>query len=397
MPAPTQRPVLTSRRPDRYTIYESRGFQLLDTATHGYIHSVHPYGQSHWLLPEQSIALAPHLEGDAAAQALFYCRACQFMRGRITSVQAMIRLDRLVRTEDAAGRPNVLDPKVAIGLSVDYLNEVFSRYSLSRYGAGWQINSQRLLDTYGGNVLRIFDDDMTYEKACFRLCNQDGRGQWGFQNKMTSMLIYYLTEADLIAPFPYPPPVDWHHLSLAIRNEVIDLQGNVLKSKKDLEKGCLADLAALYMRYSQQTGIPSNIIAKACWLQSVYLCSQAPGNGLAARGEYNARSTQHVYEPPDFETDPPAVMEAWLKTCAICPLQKTCRVIMSSAGWYDLGVAGLYMAPRPVPSAERIAESGLFNPHVLVHTIRHKPRPSPSIAPGGVKPLTQPEGAQLLF
>lgn len=358
---------VVSSRPNLYTIDFERAVEITSLAVRHYQNRSGPYGRG-WQLPEDAALDLPEaIRQDPVQMARFWFWSCMFMRGRIKSKHAITRLARLYTQEAAAGRPDLLDPDVGRYLRPDYINQVLAKYALSRYGSGWVRNAELLVGQYGGNPTRIFDGLISsgnpFEAACRRLCNRPGSvggGFWGFQKKMASMLIYYLEVAQLIDPFPFPPPVDFHHVRIALSTGIIDLHGHVLQTVDELEYGLLDDLRRVYLVISQESGTPTVMLAQAIWLLSSYLCTETPGNALTERGAYDARQTKLIYQLPDWSKASPAAINSYLRSCGTCPLEHLCQLWVPSGQWYDHGVVGSMLFPRTRPDLPV-----LFNPYQL--------------------------------
>lgn len=391
--ATVARPVI-SRRPDRYSINTDRAVEVLDVAVDFFTKGKHPFGQDHWILPEHAVELPPEITNDPSRQALFYFWACMFMRGKIKSTQAIQRLLRLYESERDLGHANILEPSIAITLSQDYIGQVLKTYGLyGSYARGWLINAHRLLERYDGDILKAFADVTNYRQAYVVLCHvaRTKAGFWGFKRKMASMLLYYLFVAGLFGQEDFPPPVDWHHISLAERVGIVDLLGNVLDGDADLEDGACEDMREVYLYYMARRGVSTIVLARTFWLLSAYLCMMAPGNQIDEQGEEAARSTTAVYTPPDWTQATPKMINDYLQSCAICPLRQWCDKLMPSFQWYTWGKLGALEFPRTEPTQEEIDAVILFNPYELEgNKAAPKPKPAPKqplVAPPPTEPM----------
>ena len=336
-----------------FTVDPQRLEEVLGTLVPAYEKSLPPYDRPSMMLPQDPRHMPPGIEDDPLMLARFFFYSCLFMRGLIKSVDAIKRLSRLFSDEQTAGRVNLLEPRLAIIAGPTYIAPVLQRYRLSfLYNSrGWSINSQRLLKKYDGDPRRILDGVTDYETACQRICNDDhGGGMYGYREKMVSMLLYYLMDFGLITKFPYPPPVDFHHVRIAISNGIIKIQGAEGLTSR-LLNDMLKSLRKAYFDYSSRKNIPPDIIANTVWLYSAYMCRYAPGTTMSA-GEYQARSTELTI--PKINWGSPAIMQSWDRTCGSCLVEPTCKLSVPSAEYYRHGTVGQFVQPRQSPPAPRL-------------------------------------------
>jgi hypothetical protein len=169
--------------------------------------------------------------------------------------------------------------------------------------------------------------------------NKKGEGFMGFQEKMTSMIIYYLMDEELIQPFNFPIPVDLHVMRVSIANEMItfaDRRGNPLPYGTNLfSKETTAALRSLYLDYAHERGINPLRLCDAVWMLSESSCGRHPGNTTIepfGRKFRNGRKTYLI--PKVVDTHNPGQQKAYAESCAQCPVQDTCEFNIPGTQYY---------------------------------------------------------------
>ena len=296
-----------------------------------------PFDDAKVILPQEPSNLPPSLPSDGRLRTV-----CFWMRGGIPSIQAVRRVGDLYEL-----RPDIFEIKVAAEMEpeevVPLLEECGLQFLSSQIKLHWITNAQRLLDVYGKDTRSLFAGVENFDEACRRVCNRGKTGLWGYQEKMTSMLIYYLTCDGLIDPFPYPPPVDFHFLRIFLSTRALVVKD----APPDGIPYCreIADpVRQFLMEHSVRSGLGPEDLAAAFWLYGSNMCAYNVGNGTR-QGKYGARST-----------DLSAIPVTWSKGqrgshdshCGICPLAGFCDSNWPSAYYFRKGVF-FERGPRPQP------------------------------------------------
>lgn len=199
---------------------------VLGTLMSRYREGGYPYNLDTVRTPQDPRHMPETLPLGGAEHAMFLWTSCYYMRGGIKSVEAFKRLSSMYREA-----PELFDPHFVVDnqIPAERIAELLGRNGLGFQGAvssAWKTNASRLVDMYDGDPRKIFDGVTNFEEAFKRIGN-DGKGGGfiGFQEKMTSMIIYYLRDQELIEPFNFPIPVDIHVMRVSIANELISFPG----------------------------------------------------------------------------------------------------------------------------------------------------------------------------
>jgi hypothetical protein len=281
------------------------------------------------------------IKEDSKTYAYFLFTLCLWMRGGIASDTATRSLVKLHRYE-----PRLFDPHWVISQDPVELALFLDRHGLGRdsklNAELWVGNSRLLVDRWHGDPRLIFHDFGRYsekkkwEIALQRIMNQGNRGQkggfGGFREKMTSMLIYYLTETDLIPTFDTPVPVDFHVARMMVIHKVFVLEPDVAYTGRRLNELLDAIRYETY-RFAKKHGVSSVELCDALWLYSRHMCTRSPAF-KANIGEKNGRKTEiFPYAPRWSEPE----MRSYANTCGRCVVHDTCEAVVRAAYWYHAG------------------------------------------------------------
>jgi hypothetical protein len=285
------------------------------------------------LLPQDHASTGPTFPYGSDEHARWLFCLCYYMRGGTPSVAAAQSLGRLWRR-----RPGLFDfekaalvsPK-SIKRSFESLDMHFLKNWVSIY---WPENAHRMVRLWSGDPRKIFAGVSDYEEACARVKNdKKGGGFWGFQEKMVSMLLYFLMDEGLIEFFNFPLPVDFHVLRVAVSNEIVQFEGGTPAMVNLLSNELLEALRQGFEEFAAAHQISPLRMADAIWLLSQTLCRRNPGNQVN-QGSYQARSTKLTPYQPTWTTLQQQAFEA---TCGRCPLNDTCVSNIGSAYYYRRG------------------------------------------------------------
>lgn len=151
---------------------------------------------------------------------------------------------------------------------------------------------------------------------------------------MTSMIIYYLMDEGLIDPFVLPIPIDLHVMRVSIANELIKFP-NAPYGTNLFTDVTLETLRRLYFDYAVEHGVNPLRLCDAVWMLSESSCGKHPGNRTIeplGRDKRQGRSTYLL--PGKVDENDPAQQAAYAKTCAVCPLENTCRYNIPGTHYY---------------------------------------------------------------
>lgn len=304
---------------------------------HAQEHKVFPYDQI--VLPQDFVPEAIKKDDVTHARFLFY--VCHYMRGTIKSDHAVTQLVKLWEYD-----PYLFHPHHARKRDTDELSRLLKRYI--PYGAttvneAWVINSARLVDHWGGDPRNIFKEVGNASDMYRLITNKKVRGkkpkngsdkEWGFiffQEKMASMLAYFLMEAGLIESSTITPPVDFHLLRLMIATEVIKITEE--SACETLRYEHMSPLGIeVIQKYCDDNDINMVTMGNALWPLSVGLCSQAPGNSMV-----NAQKEKKKAESLVINWNNPNHYESFMRSCGSCPLESVCKFNVPSGLYYYTG------------------------------------------------------------
>jgi len=208
----------------RIIVDDERVRRVLGTLLCTYENGEYPYSLESTRLPHDHDHLPDTLEIGSQAHAMFLFTACYYMRGGIRSVDAVKRLGTIYRDTPELFEASVVretDPSVIATSLKD--NGLGFQKTVSQQ---WVENARRLNDRWGGDPRRIFDGVTDYDTALERIQRtRREKGFVGFQEKMTSMITYYLMDEGMIAYFDFPLPVDMHVLRVSIEHELVRFEG----------------------------------------------------------------------------------------------------------------------------------------------------------------------------
>lgn len=324
-----------------------RSMPILDRLYDLRLREAHPFNTPRAELPQQLVPA--WLRTDREQLARFYWVLCLWMRGTgtMTATRGLLRV-----VED---EPRLLDPHFVLSYSQDDLIAALRAGRLPHLSKGnskgWLENAQRLLAGWDGQVLKVAAKLTDYETAREILENRpatktrSARGFYGYQKKMTSMLLYYLMYEELMPAFLFPVPIDYRVMRFCLSNQLVDVQPN---AKGNYRSDELEDrLRFLFFEYARRTGANPLLLADAAWLYPGVMCAKHPGN-FTRIGEYEARST--VIEPVQIEWTP-AQRRAYEQTCGQCPFDQSCDTLWPYQYYYRRGT--MESVPRERPPNHR--------------------------------------------
>lgn len=328
----------------------TRAFVVFDKILDLYKRGAYPYTLPAAELPQNRIP--DELKEDKLAHARFLFYVCHHMRGMVRSITAFEQ--HLKMREE---HPWMYVPEEASARSEEEILAALDGYL--RVGAKvtarfWKENSERL-QWWGGDPRNLFDGVRNFKTLTDRVCNKKKlvngfhmNGFLGFQEKMASMLAYFLAEAELVPTFSFPPPIDFHHMRMAMATGVIRKHKSykkTLRYTEDVVKP-VRDVSAAYCR---ERGEDSILFANALWLYSLILCAQSPINSDENEdNDHNKNKRDHgmFTELPRNRVLPRAKWWGrYMASCGSCPMQTECSFGIPARPYYLKGM----LIPRPRP------------------------------------------------
>ncbi|HUD11426.1 MAG TPA: hypothetical protein VMS08_03375 [Candidatus Saccharimonadia bacterium] len=321
----------------------------------------YPYNLPQARVPQDPRHLPANLPLGGLDHARFLWHVCYYMRGTIKSNNAVKLLAALY-----TDHPDIFDFSVAAGLDKLWLGELLKQYQLGyRYNqisGFWVDNAARMLMRYDGDPRLIFTGVDTYEGAQKRIQNdKHGGGFLGFQEKMVSMIIYYLLDEELIEFFNFPIPIDLHVMRVTVANELLRFvdvppDGNVLTDET------LAAARKLYLDYARTYQVNPLRLCDAVWLLSMVLCSGQPGNTtLEPGGRIRQLGRPLRLEALNLTNSTERQRRAYARTCAQCVLQATCRWNVPAGPYYRQRI--IILRGQRIELPPPLVQLTLFDPH----------------------------------
>ena len=338
-----------------YIVDTERGDMVLDLLLDQYHRGAYPYNLKSSML--SVLKMPKSLKRGGEDEARFWFFACMLMKGGIDSDVA---LKALSGAYDKEMRPLGLKPyrpEYAAHLDARDMTGILrdAGTGLYRLVNDWILCARIILERYDGEVLNLVNGIHDFDSAAELLRNRGkNRGFPGFQFKMVSMLLFFLTESGMIDYFPYPPPVDIHLQRVPVETEMVRRKdGTEIIAYNQREHDTLQEvLREYYVDYMVRRGYKSNEIADAVWLFSRMMCRWNPGNRTSEVGKKKGRSTKLVTHKPDWSTR--RDIRKYERSCGRCVIEQLCEWNMPSRYLYVQGMI------RTHGKREKTARPALF-------------------------------------
>ena len=308
-----------------------------------------PYGEL-WALPQTFIPEGIRSNPLTHARFLFYC--CHYMRGSIKSDFAVRQLVEIWKE-----RPDFFDPYKVIDQDPltdlrSYLGK-FLMYKVDEMTRFWYENSQRLVLHWKGDPRNIFVGVDTISQLHVRVTNKGTRskhyqqnqiGFLGFQEKMAAMLAYFLIDVGLVPEFTAPPPVDFHLIRVMLATGILyrgENENRTMRYEHAEPQG-----RSVLEAYAHRHNVGLVELGNSLWMLSVVLCARAPGN--ISTGRMKGEHGKKIHPVPMVVSwDNDAHVQAYLKTCAMCPVEQDCALNVFSGDYYQTGALRVRARERP--------------------------------------------------
>lgn len=300
-------------------------------------------------LPQDFIP--PEIKADPLVHARFLFYTCHYMRGTIRSDYAVKRLVELWRAE-----PRFFDPHEVVHmhhLEVYAALKEFLFYQASTITDYWIENSRRLTRHWSGDPRTIFKGIAEPDEMYRRIVNKPlNKGVWrkykiekpheegflGFQEKMASMLAYFLMEAGLIEEFRASPAVDFHLIRVLLATEILVVENGHAAGEKLLRYEHISPLGVQVLeRYSREHDVSLVELGDALWMVSTALCRRAPGNTTVDRHKGRGGKTTKNPRPLKVDWRKAGHVERYRGSCGSCPVLEACRWHVFSGTYYEEG------------------------------------------------------------
>ncbi len=310
--------------PRRVEVDWGKGEEVLGRLLGAFNNDDFPYNLDSVRVPHDPRHMPETMPRGGVEHAMFLWSTCYYMRGGTKSVDS---LKLLANVYDA--HPDLFDTdRVAEQdplMVADLLKSFHLGYQHIQIGRFWVENAKRMQHKWQGDPRNIFDGVTDYDECLTRVSNdKKGGGFFGFQKKMTSMILYYLMDDELIEPFVFPLPVDMHVMRISIAHEILRFIGY------DPDDNLLSDEVLdftrnFYYSYALKHGIDPLRLCDAIWLLSQSLCGKQPGNvTLEPEGRKNRNGRKTILIPLPVRIEDVSQQNQYEHTCRSCPVESTC-------------------------------------------------------------------------
>ena len=296
-------------------------------------------------LPQRLENIPAGIAHGSKEHALFLFATCFYMRCSIKSEAAFRALKQLYERHPALFVPSTFEADESIPVLSEILFGHLNDKTISLvlgYKSGeicrfWPLGFQKLHRFWGGHPANLFAGIADYHEAYRRIMNgkkntpENPNGFWGFQEKMSSMLAYFLMNAGIIDPFLVPVPVDFHVQRVLFSHEILVADaplGENLCTRETLELA-----RSTVVEYCREHNESPVRLCDALWLLSTTICNLNPQNETKRTGKYKARKTE-IWHPPVVWTDRNTLRDH-TRSCLSCPAP--CRYNVPSGTYYVRG------------------------------------------------------------
>lgn len=321
---------------------------------------------NHW---PYNVAQQPHIEENLPrrlsemgrdrrrVEARFFLVVCYYMLAGIESDTAMRGLSK-VFDEDPdlfASDFNKLTGEEKVYLR-DRIFGVLNRAKLNRRAgqvADQMVYNFAKIDRFWGRDPRkLFAGTTDFDELRRRLISKNRKfnpetpeGFLGFQEKMVSMLAFFLMDRKLVRYYLLPVPVDFHVLRILTATRILQVEGAEYGDNLYTEE-YRAAAREVTQSYCAEHGVSWMRLCDCLWLLSRTGCRWHP-DLRSSLGPPMARKTA-IY-PQNYCWDKSrARVKTYARTCGCCPVSSSCRDAVPSAPYYKWGkliVRGVRSSP----------------------------------------------------
>jgi hypothetical protein len=312
----------------------------------------YPFQQLEVDLPQNMVRAEVQDDPYRLALHLFY--SCHYMRGTVISSHAFRVLNQLQEES-----PWLFQPEVAGFVSPGEIADTLGKYipwQKTQVGTLWRNNSRVLQEEWQGDPREIFRG-VTTKEDCYRrvmgrkfkeygmeggkrrrLYQTDHTGFGGFQEKMTSMLAYFLEATNLIKPTMLSAPIDFHHLRIYLAT------GMIMTTTSDVRYEHVKELGIKLAEWLQaEFGLTQVQYGDIVWLWSIRSCRIAPQNASIEETKTDGKIVR-VPVPLTWSVEQ---TKAYAKSCGRCALSKRCQYAVPAGPYYTTGRFTLLKRKEP--------------------------------------------------
>lgn len=336
----------------------------------------HPFDHSE---PPQVVGNMPinlDMKKERKMLALYLWASCYYMRGGIDSLVAFRRLTLIYERKKYLYDPEWflanVDPAIVDG-TIPYGPELIAKLmdgavykelskELGAHGLGfslkentrfWILNAVKLAKFWGSDPLNLFAGVGVYDDLVANIANKkqflltNKQGFLGFQEKMVSMIAYFLASTNLVDLAKIPVPVDFHVLRMMISTEIIKPAWKVKMGEDIFSPALLAVARDVSFTYCVRRGIEMIELCDALWLYSRAMCSWHPDTRSRTPQKSKKRKAQQMLRTDERRKKleesiagdrPPDEIKvsADLETAANMRIGRDAKIIHLKADWGNL-------------------------------------------------------------
>ncbi len=263
--------------------------------------------------------------------AMFFWNMCSYMQGGVKADQAFKKMAELFDENQ-----DYFDCQFLSQSNPRDVSDELAKYRLGRqYSVAdhWIKNAIILKNRYDGDPRKIFDGVDTYEGCVERIKHKGEDGFYGFQEKMTSMILYYYMNEGLVPDVKFPVPVDFHALRVVLATEMATVEPCNFYTYSHVVQDSLRELFQGYLEAREVCPLD---LTNSVWLLSSNLCSKSFGNRPIESKEGNAFRN---LSPEELRQS-----KSWQRSCGKCAIEQYCRYYISSEPYYSKGA--IYMIDK---------------------------------------------------
>ncbi len=329
----------------------------------------YPYNRAE--LPQLAKNLPKSLVWGSYEHALFLFAVCYYMRGGIQSDTAILSMTSLYEKNRDIFFPQYFRNDTSEETTIEYIKtELHSarlNYAAIEVSRFWVLNAKKLNKFWDSDPRNLFKGTTTYDELCTRIMRkgkdsaEKSFGFYGFREKMVSMLTYFYMHAGIIDPFIFPLPIDFHVQRLLVSHGILSVEGKGI-GDDHFSQELLRVARNVTDEYCKKHSIDTRHLCDGLWLLSNTLCNKHPGNRSLTPKRRGRASQIFSFSYGWTETH----LIAYDKSCAHCPVEKTCQYHIPSAHYYISGkliVRSLREKPKQLPlwpSALSTGQNELF-------------------------------------
>jgi hypothetical protein len=343
---PEFRPRTPDERPMNIVVDQARVDLVLDKLMTAYDANDFPYNLDSARVPQDERHMPPELERGTVQHAMFFWNVCYWMRGGTESTTAVRQMSKIYRD-----RPDLFDCNEIVNTTVHDIRRVIQDHGLGMDDGNarfWHVNARRMLDNFDGDPRLIFeglvDGREGYDMLLGRIANKGGKGFYGFQKKMTSMIAYYFMAEGLVEKKTLPLPVDVHVTRVSLETEMVRVPDLPFKVDLVRQDDQLLDvLRDIYLDYAERHDVDWLELCNAVWLLSQVLCGNAPGNQMEKiKGADHLQGTATPLRSIPIDIHSFKHQKAFEATCRNCPVNDLCNYhVPAGKLYYKLGQLGI--------------------------------------------------------